>query len=364
MPRHLLFSNSEMRDMVCVYAQENYSGLRACRRYAQLYPNRRQPDFKLFKNVYQRLGETGSFRPKRDVGRPNRHNVDQEEEVLIQVAEDPEISVRRMAVRTGISRSSVLRIFHREHLHPYHFTPVQNLLEADLPARLDFARYIQARQDQDPFFINKIMFTDEATFTRRGIFNFRNKHSWDIANPNVITERHFQHEFKINIWCGLIDNIFLGPYELPPNLNGALYLNFLQTKLIDYLDELPLNLRRDMVFMQDGAPAHFARPVRRYLDANFNWIGRGSRRPWPARSPDFNPLDFCIWGYMKSMVYENPINTREQLMAKIETAAESFRNEQLFFKIRRSFNKRILKCIETNGGHVEHLLANIDNFYF
>ena len=367
MPRHNLFSNEEMRDMVCLYAQENFNGRRAHRRYLERYPNRRQPDFKIFKNLYDRLGETGSLRPKRNSeGRPKIITPEQEEEILVRVAENPEISTRRMAADTPVSKSSIGRIFNQEGLYPYHFTPVQNLLGLDLPARLEFAQFFRTQQNANPMFLNKILFTDEATFTRRGVFNFRNKHAWNLENPHLVTERHFQHEFKINVWCGLIDNYMLGPVELPPSLDGQLYLNFLQNQLPDCFDNLPLQLRRDMFFMQDGAPAHFSRIVRDYLNNEFpnRWIGRGSQMPWPARSPDFNPLDFCVWGYMKSLVYEETINTREQLWQRIQNAAELFQNEQLLFKIRRSFNKRVAKCIEVNGNHFEQLLSKTDLFFY
>ena len=33
------------------------------------------------------------------------------------------------------------------------------------------------------------------------------------------------------------------------------------------------------------------------------WIGRGGPIPWPPKSPDLNPLDFCVWGYAKGLVY-------------------------------------------------------------
>ena len=33
------------------------------------------------------------------------------------------------------------------------------------------------------------------------------------------------------------------------------------------------------------------------------WIGRGGTINWPPRSPDLTPLDFCLWGLMKSEVY-------------------------------------------------------------
>ncbi|KAJ4432124.1 hypothetical protein ANN_20740 [Periplaneta americana] len=56
-----------------------------------------------------------------------------------------------------------------------------------------------------------------------------------------------------------------------------------------------------MWFMYDGAPAHFLRIVREHLTLTFQdrWIGRGSPTPWPARSPNLNPLDFWLWGHMK-----------------------------------------------------------------
>jgi predicted metalloprotease len=83
MPRHRDYSFTEMRDMVCVYAQEEFCGRAAARRYMEFYPNRRQPNHKLFQNLYDRMGETGSFRPKRVSGRPKVVTVDQEEEVLV-----------------------------------------------------------------------------------------------------------------------------------------------------------------------------------------------------------------------------------------------------------------------------------------
>lgn len=360
MPRHNLFSNSEMRDMICVYAQENFVGRRAHRRYLELYPNRRQPSRELFQQLFNRLGEAGTFRPKRDSMGPKRTiTVDQEDEILTRVAENPEISSRQLARDTRVSQTTIMRILHKEKLYPYRFTPVQNLLAADPPARLQFANLMRAQQHIDHQFLNNVLFTDEATFTRRGVFNFRNKHVWDIENPHVVSERHFQQEFKINVWCGIIGNHLLGPFELPPNLNGPLYLDFLQRHLVDFLDDIPLIFRQNMFFMQDGAPPHYAMEVRNYLDETFpnRWIGRGSLNPWPARSPDFNPMDFCFWGVMKSSVYTGVINNREELWNRIVNAAESFRNKNLFSKIRQSFNKRIDKCIEVRGGHFEHLLS-------
>lgn len=359
MPRHNLFSNEEMRDMVCIYAKENFNGRRACRRYLESYPNRLQPNHKLFKNLYDRLGDTGSFRPKRrDAGRPTTVTPEQEEDILLRVTENPEISLRRMSAAVVVPKSSIHRLFHNEKLYPYHFSPVQNLLPADFPDREQFCLRFLDRHNDDPHFLSKVLFTDEATFTRRGVFNFRNKHVWDNENPHVLRERHFQHEFKINIWCGIVGNHVLGPVELPYNLNGRSYLHFLEHDFEELIDDLPLNVRHNMFFMQDGAPAHFSVQVRNYLNAQFpqRWIGRGSTFSWPARSPDLNPMDFSIWGILKSKVYSDPINTRDELWQAILNARNLLRNEETLFNIRQSFIKRIRLCINVNGGHIENLM--------
>lgn len=358
MPRHNNFSNIDMRDMIAVYCQQNFNGLAAKREYLRRYPDRLQPNHQTFKHLFRNLGESGSFRPKRDnLGRPKMITPDLEDEVMVRVDDDSQVSTRRLSSGLGISKTSILKILHREHFHPYHFTPVQNLLPTDLPLRCRFANDIRNRQNLDHSFVDKILFTDEATFTRRGVFNLRNNHYWDIENPHVKRERHFQHEFKINVWCGIIGNHFLGPCELPRNLNGDNYLHFLQNDFIDLLEDLPLNLRQNMWFMQDGAPPHYTRTVRSYLDNNFpeRWIGRGSHFPWPPRSPEFNPLDFGVWGAMKQHVYKNVINTRNQLWEEINAATVSFQ-PMMLFNMRRSFMERIDKCIEENGGHIEHLL--------
>jgi hypothetical protein len=78
------------------------------------------------------------------------------------------------------------------------------------------------------------------------------------------------------------------------HLNGEIYLQFLQNELDNLIEHLPLNLLRDMTLMQDGCPAHFARPVHAYLNRTFRerWIGKEGPIPWSPRSPDLTPFLF------------------------------------------------------------------------
>ena len=85
------------------------------------------------------------------------------------------------------------------------------------------------------------------------------------------------------------------------------------------IDQLPLGL----IFQQDGAPPHYHRQVRDFLNANFPdmWIGRGGPLAWPTRSPDLTHLDF-FWGFVKNVVYhgDRP-TTLEELRGRITNAA-------------------------------------------
>ncbi|XP_056642215.1 uncharacterized protein LOC130448740 [Diorhabda sublineata] len=145
-------------------------------------------------------------------------------------------------------------------------------------------------------------------------------------------ETHFQHEFKVNIWCGVICGYLIGPFELPTNLNGPLYLDFLQERLHELLEDIPLALRQNMQFLHDGAPPHYSLQVRQYLKEQFPH--------WPPRGPDLNPLDFSIWSQMKALVYKEKITSLPQLRRKIEEAADVIKNNtQGLFDIKRSDHK-------------------------
>jgi hypothetical protein len=47
------------------------------------------------------------------------------------------------------------------------------------------------------------------------------------------------------------------------------------------------------------------------------WIGRGSTNNWPRRYPDLTPLDFYLWGWLKSEVYRRKVDTQDELLDDI-----------------------------------------------
>jgi len=137
-------------------------------------------------------------------------------------------------------------------------------------------------------------------------------------------------------------------------------LDFLQNHLPELLEDVPLNIRQNLYFMHDGAPPHFRITVREYLDRAFprHWIGRAGFIAWPSRSPDCTPLDFFLWGHIKSLVYDvGPVPSIEILQQRIFDAFDAVRNTPgIFERVRQSLRRRMEGCIDAGGRPFQNLL--------
>jgi len=71
--------------------------------------------------------------------------------------------------------------------------------------------------------------------------------------------------------------------------------------------------------------------------------------------------DFCLWGWMKSEVYKEKVNTREELVACVMNSAALIKQERQDYLKRatRTIAKRVEECIEVDGGVFEHLLWTV-----
>jgi hypothetical protein len=69
-------------------------------------------------------------------------------------------------------------------------------------------------------------------------------------------------------------------------------------------------------------------------------------------------LDFRLWGWMKSEVYKEEVNTRDELVALIMNSAALMKQERQedLRRAIRTIAKRAEKCSEVDGAMFEHLL--------
>ena len=141
-------------------------------------------------------------------------------------------------------------------------------------------------------------------------------------------------------------------------MNGAAYLDMLENWLIPQLQQEMNNF----IFQQDGAPPHWHRDVRAFLNhiLSLRWIGRSGKddlvlNTWPPRSPDLTPCDFFLWGYIKDLVYIPPLpNDVDELKDRIIAAIQSITVATLT-KVWREFDKRLDMVITTKGDHFEQI---------
>lgn len=355
------FTNAEMANMHFLYGLTNGNALAARRLYAERYPDHRLPCSDTFTQLHSRLQNTGTFaRSNHIIGRPRTVRTPQLEEQTLRIIDDhPETSTRKIALQLNVSSKTVWDILKENLLYPYHIQRVQALLANDYPLRMNFCRWFSEMTTNNPHFAASVLFTDEANFSRDAIMNFHNNHLWAQENPHATVETRFQHTFSVNVWAGIIGDYLIGPFFLPQRLNGETYCHFLRNDLPALLEEVPLGIRRQIWFMHDGAPPHFALIAREFLNNNYpaRWIGRGGPQLWPARSPDLNPLDFFLWGYLKSLVYTTPIENLEDLQNRILRGCDIIRNTPgIFERVRQSMRRRTDGCLMAGGAHFEHLL--------
>jgi len=98
--------------------------------------------------------------------------------------------------------------------------------------------------------------------------------------------------------------------------------------------------------------------VRDYLNEIFEnrWIGTYGTIQWPPRSPDITPLDYFLWGHLKTIVYADPPTSLINLKNKINAACIQLTEEQISRATNREFLRRAKACLNHNGEQFEQFI--------
>ncbi|GFX71695.1 uncharacterized protein TNCV_4131411 [Trichonephila clavipes] len=95
---------------------------------------------------------------------------------------------------------------------------------------------------------------------------------------------------------------------------------------------------QELWFQQDGATCHTARATIDLLKDTFGdrLISRFGPVNWPSRSSDLTPLDYFLWGYVKSLVYADKPQTLDHLEDNIRRVIADIRPQMLEKSHRKS----------------------------
>ncbi|GFV30617.1 putative DD41D transposase [Trichonephila clavipes] len=176
--------------------------------------------------------------------------------------------------------------------------------ENDHKARRRFVEWAPNEIAVVPDFHKRILFSDEAHFWLNGYVNKQNCRIWSEANPQVYVETPL-HPEKLTVWCTLWAGGIIGSYFFKNDeghnvtVNGDRYRAMITNFFIPELNNHDV---QELWFQQDGATCHTAHATIDLLKDTFGnrLISRFVPVNWPPRSCDLTPLDYFLWGYVKT----------------------------------------------------------------
>ncbi|GFS77246.1 uncharacterized protein TNCV_3758341 [Trichonephila clavipes] len=142
------------------------------------------------------------------------------------------------------------------------------------------------------------------------------------------------HPEKLTVWCASWAGGIIGPYFFKNDeghnvtVNGDRYRAMITNFFIPELNNHDV---QELWFQQDGATCHTARATIDLLKDTFSdhLISRFGPVNWPPRSCDLTPLDYFLWGYVKSLVYADKPQTLDHLEDNIRRVIADIRPQML-----------------------------------
>ncbi|CAH1991124.1 unnamed protein product [Acanthoscelides obtectus] len=311
--------------------------------------------------LVRKFEATGSVANLPGSGRPRSVRTPENIAVVKEsVRDDPKQSTTRRSQELGISRTSLLRILHKDlTVHAYKIQLTQELRRADHISRRTFSDWLLEHRQIDANFSSKIMFSDEAHFTLNGTVNKQNCRIWANENPREYREQPM-HPQKVTVWCALWSKGIIGPYIFENAAGDAVTVNYERHHVMieDYfLPQLEGMDMDDVYFQQDGATCHTTNVNIHRLQSSFGdrVISRRGNVPWPPISCDLTPLDFFLWGYLKRKVYVNKPATLQELKNNIIAEINAIEPTMLQNVI-ENFDHRVDVCKSSRGEHLSDII--------
>ncbi|GFT37943.1 heat shock 70kDa protein 8 [Trichonephila clavipes] len=119
-------------------------------------------------------------------------------------------------------------------------------------------------------------------------------------------------------------------------------------------------LYKELWFQQDGATCHTARATIDLLKDTFGdrLISRFGPVNWPPRSCDLTPLDYFLWGYVKSLVYADKPQTLDHLEDNIRRVIADIR-PQMLEKVIENWTSRLDYIRASRGSPMPEIIFKI-----
>ena len=153
----------------------------------------------------------------------------------------------------------------------------------------------------------------------------------------------------------------ISPVIMEENMNSERYLAMISNIVVP---QLLANVRYQenkngsitrVWWFKDKAPCHWARIVHDRLQILFREriVGIGHYREFPACSPDLTPLDFYVWGFVKSKVNLTLPGSLDELERIIRNEVQALRRSRVPHRAVAAMWTKAERCLDVGGWHVE-----------
>lgn len=192
---------------------------------------------------------------------------------------------------------------------------------------------------------DKILFCDESRFgfrpdTRR-VRVYRRP--GNTERLRCVQEVHVFSGSTVMVWAGIMKNRRTELVFVNGNMNAE---NYVEDVLRPFVHPFAQTLGSDFTLMHDNARSHTAMRTREYLA-----LENISVLPWPAQSPDLNPIEHA-WDMLQRSVLEDldGVTTTQQLKDLLKHHWGRLPQDNIN-RLIDSMNNRCRQVLNNRGGH-------------
>lgn len=194
-------------------------------------------------------------------------------------------------------------------------------------------------------------FSDEKNFCQDQLVNRQNDR-WIAANAHEV-KRVMKTKFPATVMVlGVVssEGDVMPPHIIEEGLrvNTAVYLDIMEKVVVPWCKQIAGD--RPWVFQQDSAPAHMSKVTQTWLKDNcYDFV---PFTHWPPSSPDCNPMDYFVWGYIENLTNRTSHNTKASLVIAIKEQFSAM-PRALVQKACARFRSRLEQVVAAEGGYFE-----------
>jgi inhibitor of nuclear factor kappa-B kinase subunit alpha len=274
------------------------------------------------------------------------------------IRRNPLRSQRKLAVEHGMSQPTIHRILHEDlHLTAYKCRRKKLYAAGGQVVRLQRAKLLKERLA--PYDPNCVIFSDEKIFVIEQQFHPQNRRiysqSIQICDPTKLYVGRSQKPMGVMVFAAISGNGVCSLKFIDPGckVNQHYYREaILEQTVLPWAQRTFHN--QNWIFQQDGATSHTAKTTQAFCRQHFcDFLAKDE---WPAASPDLNPCDFFLWGWLQQLVNCKPHSTISHLRHSIEVAWAQLDQKVVESACVVEFQRRLNLLIRQKGGPIDHLL--------